>query len=200
MDTLASPASLSFEPAQTTVSPGNTFEINLNIFTDNQSIISTDVWIQYDPTLVQPVLPAKSKGIFETTEAKIVSPGLLYVYGLRRDPLTAGAANGTMTTLSFKSLKEGVVTLTFDCPLIGSPRSQIIKNDATLSNILNCERTQAHTSTISIANTHVLGATDNVGGTLNMWYLTIAVALLTITTFLYIRTKKLAKEEVKTNI
>ncbi len=189
MDTVASTASLSFEPTQITVTPNNTFEVIVNIFTDTQSAISTDAWIHYDPSFIQPILPVKTPGLFETTEAKIISPGTLYVYGLHRDPMTAGPANGTIATLTFKSLKEGSTKLLFECPSYGEPRSQIIKNSENLENIINCERTTGHTSTISISNPQVLGAADVMGSSLHMWYLTIAVAVLTLTTILYIRFK-----------
>ncbi len=199
MDTNDSRASLSFEPVNTTLSLGDFGEIYVNIFTENQSVISTDIWITYDPAIIQPILPAKGNKLFESTEARIVSPGKLYVYGIRRDTMTAGSANGAITSLKFKALKEGSTKLTFECPTLGTTRSQIIKNDKELSNIIDCARTVSHTSTVSVVEkTNILGAYDQEGGAPMMLYLTLTTALLIFFTLFFLRTKKLAKDE--TNI
>lgn len=189
-------ASLSFETTSQPVVLGQNVDLNVNIFTDQEAVISTDIWIQYNPELLQPILPAKGSNLFESTEAKILEPGRIYIYGLRRDTLTAGPANGKIATLTFKALKNGNASFAFICNERGSVQSQIIKNDPQLENIINCERTTSHTATIVVGESQVLGASDKAAFPFNMWYLTALVAVLTFTMILYIRTKKLAKEEI----
>ncbi len=189
-------ASLSFETIHQPVVLGQNVDLNVNIFTDQEAVISTDIWIQCDSELLQPILPAKGSSLFESMEAKIVEPGKMYIYGLRRDTFTAGPANGKVATLTFKALKNGNATFTFICNENGSMQSQIIKNDPQLRDIINCERTTSHTATITVGENQVLGASDKAAFPFNMWYLTALVAVLTFTMILYIRTKKLAKEEI----
>lgn len=189
-------ASLSFETSQNTVSLGDSLDLAINIFGDQEPIASTDVWISYNPSLVQPILPAKNSGLFESMEAKIVSPGKIYLYGLRRNADQSQTANGNIATITFKALQEGTAIFKFECETGGQNTSQIIKNNPELPNVINCERTLAHSQIISIANAQVLGASDKSAFSLNMWYLTVLVAILTITIFLYIRTKQLAKETI----
>lgn len=188
-------ASLSFEASQNIVSLGDSLDLAINIFGDQEPIASTDVLISYNPSLLQPILPAKNSGLFESVEAKIVAPGKLYLYGLRRSADHSQTANGNIATITFKAIDKGTTTFKFECETGEQNTSQIIKNSPELTNIINCERTLAHSQMVSVGNAQVLGASDKSIFPLNMWYLTSLVAILTITIFLYIRTKQLAKEE-----
>lgn len=202
MDTKASNASLSFEPAQSVATVGTPVSVQLNIFSDTQPVISTDIWIHYDPKLVQPILPFATSPLFDKSEAKIVEPGTLYIYGIRENSAISNPANGNIGSLNFKPLKEGVVKLQFGCGLEDNQQSQIIVNNNTLNNIINCERTLAHSGTLTIQNSQILGiSTDQATGkTLTMLYLTMGVALLMLFVSIYIRTKKLANAEAPTDI
>ena len=188
-------ASLSFEASQNTVLVGESVDLAINIYSNQEPVAATDVWISYNPSLFQPILPAQNSRLFEAMEAKIVAPGKLYIYGLRRNASETETANGNIATITFKALQEGAATFKFECLSGVENSSQIIKNNPQLTNIINCERTQAHSQIISIADTQILGASDRYILPLNMWYLTTLVAILTITVFLYIRTRQLAKEE-----
>ena len=197
METISSAASLSFEPVQSEAIVGTPFDIQLNIFSDREAVLSTDVWISYDPAVLQPILPVKEGALFASTDAKIITPGTLYMYGIRRDPTTAGVANGTIATLSFRPLKDTATTLRIQCGNTQLIHSQIIKNDTSLNNILNCERTAAHTATITVGNSQVLGTSTQTVRPALMWQLTAAVALLILGVLLYSRNRKLARQEVQ---
>lgn len=194
MDTTAS---LSFEPAQITTHVNDTFPLIVNIFTGDKATISTDVWISYNPQLVEPVLPAESGNTFDTVSAKILTPGRLYVYGLRNNQTTADPANGALATIKFKALQEGTTEFGFECSQAGKTASQIIGNDASLSNIINCDRTTSHATPVTIENAAVLGISDIRDEPLGMWTLTAGVIVLIITVILFTKYRSMIGKKNK---
>ena len=100
-------ASLSFDPGTISTKVGSVFDISINIFTDKEAVLSTDAWITYNPSLVEPILSIKIGDTFKNVDAKIISPGRLYVYGINTDKSLQSPANGTVAVISFKSLKQG---------------------------------------------------------------------------------------------
>jgi hypothetical protein len=154
----AVPASLSLEPVDIQTKQDQTFEVRVNMFTGDEAIASTDIMINYDKNLVEP-LPQNIKNgdIFKKTEAKVILPGKLYLFGIQEDKNLFQPAQGTVAIINFKALKPGIAKLSFDCNPTVKNTSQIIKSNTELENIINCTSTITHTSQVSIHEGNVLG-------------------------------------------
>ncbi len=158
----AAPASLSFDPSDQITRTGQSVSVDINIFTNNQSVTSTDVWIKYDPSIVQFITGGTVKGsLFETVESKIVSPGRLYIYGVRKNPNASTPLLGTVAKVKFKALRDGKTDLKFECSALKKQSSTIIMSDRSLTNIISCESTIAHTAQITVKGGAILGAKSN---------------------------------------
>lgn len=188
----ASPASLSFDPIGQTAKTGQTVSVAVNIFTNNQSVASTDVLIKYDPSVVQPVTSGLVKGsLFETVEAKIISPGTMYLYGVRKNPGEGTSLLGTVATIKFNALREGKTDLRFDCSQYKKQSSTIIMSDKALTNIISCESTIAHTAQITVRGGAILGVATN-SLPISPIFLGFGAVVFVLTCFLYYRYKTMS--------
>jgi len=188
----ASPASLSFNPVSQIIITGQTVSVAVNIFTNNQAVASTDVWIKYDPAVVQPVTNSIIKGsLFEKVEAKIVSPGKLYLYGVRKNPVASTALIGTVATIKFKALREGKTDLSFECSLFKKQSSTIILSDRSLANIISCESTITHSAQITVRGGSILGVNTS-HSPISPLYLAVGAVVFIITCVLYYRYRSIS--------
>lgn len=191
----AVPASLSFEPATIQIKEGQTARFNINIYTDNDPVASTDVMITYDPTYLEPVLNGTVNGsIFQKVGTKLITQGKLYIYGIQENPDDATPAQGTISTISFKALKSGSSQLMFDCNPTNEITSQIIKNNADLDNIINCTSTISHTAQITISSGNVLGTYTETYAKLNAYTAIFGILIAVFTFFVFLKYQKLRKD------
>lgn len=192
-------ASFSFEPVNVTVSKGDIIPLDVMIYSGDDPVISTDAWIAYDPTMLSistPQNPELIKGeLFQSVDAKIISPGRLYIYAINPSHTEKKETNGKLATVYFKAEKSGQVELRFECNPFSTQTSQIIKNDEELNNIINCTSTQSHTSTVTIGNSgSVLGVSVNKTMTTNLGYVVATILLLILTGVLFMRYRKLMQK------
>lgn len=181
----ATPASVSFDPSTSQVKINDIVGININMYTNNESVASADIKIHYDRNLLEPIVDQTKNGsIFQKVDAKIISPGILYVYGIQENKELMQPAQGTVATINFKAIKEGTAQLTFNCDPVQNTTSQIIKNNAEFENIINCTSTLSHRAEIVIAKGSVLGAYSEYSN-LQPYISILGILVLVFTFFIF---------------
>ncbi len=190
-------ASLSFEPVSLSVKEGDIIPVDILIYTGSDKAISTDVWVSYNPDYFMPAPSYESmveKGsLFQRVDAKLISPGSLYMYGINESAVSA-PANGKLATLFLQAKKTGQSEIRFQCKDVGTATSQIIKQDGALENIINCERTTSHTAQITISeNSSVLGASTIQDGATSWIFIGLGISLGILATLLMVRYRRLQK-------
>ena len=157
-------AFLTFDRSTVTVTNGATYQAQVNLDASTDQVTSTDVWVIYDATLLE--AQTITAGTYFPTVTNNISSGKIYIAGLILDPGTYKTGSGTVATITFRALKNGTGTLTFDCRTDVSNSSKIIKNDVNATNIIVCSQngTQAVTVGASTATLTpaVLGATPTL--------------------------------------
>ena len=128
--------SLKFDKGTVTVNAGDTFTLGAMIDAGADQITSTDMWITYDPTLLE-AQSASAAAFFPATTNNITS-GKIYIAGLITDPGTYEVGTGTVANITFKALKNGVATVAYDCRTDVSNSSKIIKNTVDATNVIVC--------------------------------------------------------------
>lgn len=187
----AAPASLSFDPIDIKTSTGKTFEVTVNIFTGSQAVASTDIWLTYDPSILKPIVDtAKTGTLFDTIEVKEIEAGKLYIYGIQKNPRDVDPVQGTIATVQFTALKNGVTDLEFDCSS-SEKSSQIITSS--LSNVISCPATIAHTGTVTVSDSNVLGISTENNLMTQLSYMLGAVVVL-FSVILFIRYQRIHHE------
>jgi hypothetical protein len=190
----AAPASLSFEPVAVNTSKGKLIDVTVNIFTGSQSVTSTDVWINYDPAIIQPVLDTvKTGSLFDTIEFKIIEPGKLYIYGIQKNPRQVDPVQGTLATIQFTALTEGTSFLSFDCDPSQKLSSQIIASDSNLSNVIHCDVTKAHSASVTVSGSSILGVSTENTIVTQISYV-VGVIVLVFSLVLFIRYQHIRHE------
>jgi len=139
-------AFLKFDQTTATVTNGTTYQAQVVLDAGTDQITSTDVWVRYDPTLLEAQTVAS--GTFFPTVTNNVTSGKVYIAGLIVDPGTYKTGSGTVATITFKALKNGSGTLTYDCRTDVSNSSKIIKNDVNATNIIVCSQNLTQTVTV----------------------------------------------------
>jgi len=188
-------SSFSFDPISATVTEGGTLTVDVLMYSGSDPIISTDVWISYNPEILTPITEGEQAVIggdfFQITDAKIVSPGKMYLYAINQSPANVNTTNGKLASIRFKARKTGTTELHFDCIPFHKQTSQIIKYDAELSNVINCRATRAHSSSVVVKSENVLGASTQ--NSYQTGYIVLAILLVVFTGVLYLRYKRLGK-------
>ncbi|MFH0773818.1 MAG: cohesin domain-containing protein [bacterium] len=141
-------ASVKFDKGTVTVSVGSTFTLDAVVDAGSDQITSTDMWILYDSTLLE--AQSASAAAFFPAETHNITSGKVYVAGLVTDPGTYKTGSGSVATITFKGLKNGVATITYDCRTDVSNSSKVIKNAVDPINVINCA--QNGTSIITIGS------------------------------------------------
>jgi len=189
-------ASFSFDPISITAKAGEIVTIDVLMYSGSDPVISSDVWISYNPEKLTPITEGlsdvKGGNFFQITDAKIVSPGKMYLYAINQSPSAANIANGKLASISFMAREAGSTDLRFDCVPFQKQTSQIISYDAELSNIINCTTTRAHTASITVEKAgNVLGASTQ--NSYQTWYIALAVLFVLFTGVLFLRYKRLSR-------
>jgi len=193
---MANIASFSFDPITTTTQEGQIFTTDILMYSGSEPVISSDVMISYNPEVLTPITDGASDiqpgDFFQITDAKILSPGKMYIYAINQSPSQSGVANGKLATISFRARKAGSTELRFDCIPFKKQTSQIITNDPDLTNIINCTTTRAHSSTVLIeAGNNVLGASTQKP--YQTWYVGLAILFAIFAGVIYFRYKRLSQ-------
>lgn len=139
-------ASLKFDTGTVSVSAGSTFTINAVVDAGSDQITSTDMWILYDPVLLQ--AQSASAAAFFPAVTSNISSGKVYIAGLVTDPGTYKTGSGNVATITFTGLQNGTATISYDCRTDVSNSSKVIKNAVDPTNVINCA--QNGTSIITI--------------------------------------------------
>ncbi len=129
-------ATLKFDKTSVTVTVGGTVTVGVIVDAGSDQISSTDAYVTYDATLLEPETVAA--GTFFPTVTNNITSGKVYIAGLVDDPATSKTGTGTLATITFKGLANGTGTLAFDCQATGSNTSKIVKNDLNATNIISC--------------------------------------------------------------
>jgi len=161
-------ASFKFDKTTVTVNANETFTITVteNLGTDQTS--GSQAYILYDATLLE--AQSVTAGDFFGTVSNNISSGKVFVYGYVDGTTLYKTGTGNLATITFKALKAGTGTLTFDCRLGVSDSSQIVKyNDAEGTNLIVCTDNNSATVTVNSSGssgstdvTPTTGATDNL--------------------------------------
>lgn len=189
-------ASFSFYPISVTAQAGETITVDVLMYSGSDPVISSDAWISYNPEILTPItegsMYVKGGDFFQITDAKILSPGKMYLYAINQSPSAANIANGKLASISFMAREAGSTDLRFDCVPFQKQTSQIIRYDPELSNIINCTTTRAHTASITITEAgNVLGTTTQ--NAYQTWYIALAILFVLFTGVLFLRYKRLAR-------
>jgi hypothetical protein len=139
-------ASLKFDQGTVSVAAGSTFTLNAVIDAGSDQITSTDMWILYDSTLLE--AQSASAAAYFPAVTNNITAGKIYIAGLVTDPGTYKTGVGNVATITFKGLKNGQATITYDCRADVSNSSKVIKNAVDPTNVINCA--QNGTSIVTI--------------------------------------------------
>jgi len=125
-------ANFSFDKSSYSVGVGQTVQIQVNIDTGGEQVNGADAYINYDSSFLS-VEDVSAGSFFPTVTNDTETAGKVYIAGLVDDPASPKTGSGTLATITFKGLKDGMVNLTFDCN-----NSKIVKGDTNATNILQC--------------------------------------------------------------
>jgi hypothetical protein len=128
--------SLKFDQGVVTVKPGDTFTLQAIVDAASDQITSTDMWILYDPAILE--AQSASPAAFFPAVTNNITSGKVYVAGLITDPGSYKTGSGAVANISFKALKNGSATISYDCRTDVSNSSKIIKNAVDTTNVINC--------------------------------------------------------------
>lgn len=130
-------ATLQFDPTTIKTSAGQTFEVKINVNAGTDQIISVDAYILYDKTLLE--AQSVTDGTFFPTASKYLGQdGKVYAAGVVDDINKPKTGAGTIATVVFKGKKSGTLSLTFDCTNGSLTDSNVLKNDANNTDIIQC--------------------------------------------------------------
>lgn len=148
-------ASLKYSPTTVTTTTGSTFQVEVDVDAGSEQITSTDVYVIFDASVLE--AQSVSAGSFFPTVTNNITSGRVYIAGMVDDPATSKTGSGALATVTFKALKDGGVTLSFDCS-----SSKIVKNDVNASNIITCSSNGTATVTVGAGATPT--TTTTTGG------------------------------------
>lgn len=139
-------ASLKFDKTTVSVANGETFQINITVDPETDSIVSADTYVAFDGTLLKATVVTAGT-LFPTVSHDESIAGKVYIAGMVNDPNTPVTASGTLATITFQALKDGTTTLSFDCNT-----SKIIKDDINASDVMTCAQNNSSVVTIGASS------------------------------------------------
>ncbi len=135
-------ASLKFDKTTVSGTNGGTFQIAVTVDPGSDPVLSTDVYVTFDSSLLKANSVAAGT-LFPVVTNDISTSGKVYIAGMVSDTASPVTTSGTLATITFQALKDGTGTLAFDCNT-----STIVKNDVDTSNILVCSQNNSSVVTI----------------------------------------------------
>ena len=124
-------ASFQFSPSSTSANNGSSFTLDIRVDVGSEQVNSAEGFIIFDSSLLE--AQAVSSGTFFPSVSNNIEAGRVYVAGMVEDAASSKTGSGTVAIVTFKALKEGTATLTFDCS-----NSKIVKADINATNIITC--------------------------------------------------------------
>ncbi len=132
----ASAATLNFNPNSVNTQQDGTFSVDVVVDAGTEQVTGTDVYVIYDPQYLQ--LQTVTAGSFFPKSDNMPSTGKLYVWGVIENQGEYKTGQGVLSTLTFKTVKGGNTTVTFQCNTANTETSKILKNDINATNVINC--------------------------------------------------------------
>ncbi len=127
-----------------TVVKDGTFNVDVIVDAGTDVIRSTDVILVYDPTIL--TAQSVTAGTFFPTVANNIASGKVTITAYVDNAASSKSGSGTVATVSFKGIKDGSGTLTFDCG--SATGSKVTKNDTNFTNVIVC--TQNTSSSVTV--------------------------------------------------
>lgn len=143
-----SAAFLKFDKTSVSVKSGETFSIQVIVDAGTENILGVDAYILYDSALLEAQSVANGT-FFDSVVHSLTTAGKAYIAGLVEDPATSRTGTGTIATITFKALKSGSGTLSYDCRTGASDSSKVVKNDIDATNIIECSKNGSSSVTVS---------------------------------------------------
>ncbi|MEK7597322.1 MAG: cohesin domain-containing protein [Patescibacteria group bacterium] len=140
--TVVNAASLKFDKTTVSTTNGGTFQIAVTVDPGSDPILSTDVYVTFDSSLLK-ANSVSAGSLFPAVTNDTATSGKVYITGMVTDTATPVTTTGTVATITFQALKDGSGTLSFDCNT-----STIVKNDINTSNVINCSQNNSSVVTI----------------------------------------------------
>lgn len=157
-------ATLNFDPTTSAPAVDETFSVAVTIDAGSAQIAGTDIYINYDKTLVS--VQSVTSGDYFPLVGNTPSDGRLYISGVVANQGEFKTGAGTVATVIFKALTAGSAELVYDCDLTKTETSKIVQNDINASNIINCAGNGKHTATIAGGgSTTPAAGSSGTGGT-----------------------------------
>ena len=103
-----------FDKSTYSVAAGATIELKVTINAGSDELNGADAYIKYDSLLVT-VDSVADGSFFPTVTKETGTSGTVWIAGMVDDPATSKTGTGTLATITLKGLKDGTVTLSFDC-------------------------------------------------------------------------------------
>ena len=147
---------LNFDQTSVSVANGGTFNLGVIVNAGSDQINGSDVYVTYDSSLLE--AQSISAGTFFPTVTNNITSGRVYIAGMVDQPATSKTGSGTIATITFRALKEGTGTISFDCST-----STIVKNDINATNMINCN--QNGTAAVTVGAGSGGGGGGGGGGT-----------------------------------
>lgn len=140
--TIVDAATLEFSPSSQTVSDGETFTVDIIIDADGSRITGTDVYVQYDPSVVQPTSDPVELGTYfpvgtEQSPSDQIANSI-YINGFVTDPADFREGSGTLASVTFRKVGAAGGVLEFFCDQDRAITSKIVEFDPDAPNILEC--------------------------------------------------------------
>jgi len=123
-----------FDKTTVPVANGGTFQIAVTVDPGSDALNAAEAYVIFDATVLKATTVAAGS-LFPTVSNDISTSGKVYIAGLVNDPASSISTTGTLATITFQALKDGTVTLSFDCNT-----SKIVKNDINASNVISCSQ------------------------------------------------------------
>lgn len=130
-----------FDQTAVSVAKGSTFQIAVTVDPGSDSLNSVDAYVAFDSAVLQ-ATEVTAGSLFPTVSHDLSTAGKVYIAGLVNDPASSISTAGTLATITFQALKDGSVSLSFNCDT-----SKIIKDDVNASNVINCSQNGTATVT-----------------------------------------------------
>jgi len=146
-----------FDKTTVSVANGETFQIAVTVDPGSDALNSVDAYVTFDSTVLK-ATAVTAGSLFPTVSNDISTSGKVYIAGMVNDPASSISAAGTLATITFQGLKDGSVTLAFDCNT-----SKIIKNDINASNVISCSQNGSAAVTIGSGANPTAAPVANTG-------------------------------------
>jgi len=161
-------ASFKFDKTTASVTVGGTFQVTVTEDVGTDQTNSSQTYIIYDSTLLE--AQSVAAGSYFPVVSNNIASGKVFIVGYvdGTGSVLYKTGTGNLATVTFKGLKNGSGTLTFDCRAGVSDSSQIIKyNDANATNLITCSENNSLAVKVGTGagDTSPTGTTSSTGTT-----------------------------------